>query len=260
MTSVRRKRHLRPRAVTRLVPPHRWSPSSTAPSTGAPNATFEAGPTQVCSTSREPPWCGDRHSLSRPLPAPAVAVALVGSRGSFRRPTPSLPLFRSGAPSAYESLAAPTPSRGQVLPRPPLVPRLGRLSPASDTRSPVGNALDPFASLSGFAPPLGLASSPLAVRARGPRAARRLLQLYRSTSTTPTSPDPAFTVASHRSTGDGAANGVANWVLLAQGFVDRQSDLGTPHLCIRMPRWIYPNPTRALTPPVAHRCSPCLEK
>lgn len=41
-------------------------------------------------------------------------------------------------------------------------------------------------------------------------------------------------MASHRSLGDGAANGVANWVLPAQGFVDRRSDLGTPHLCIRM--------------------------
>jgi len=60
--------------------------------------------------------------------------------------------------------------------------------------------------------------------------------------------------------GDGVANDVANWVLPAQGFVDRRSDLQTPHLRIRMPKWIYPNPTRALTPPVAHRCPPPLEK
>lgn len=51
-------------------------------------------------------------------------------------------------------------------------------------------------------------------------------------------------MASHRWLGDGAANDVANWVLPAQGFVDRRSDLGTPHLCIRMKRWIDPNPSQ----------------
>lgn len=146
-----------------------------------------------------------------------------------------MPSSGSGAPSADESFAPPTPA----------------CAGAAGTKTATGTsawppqpsfrhaftrryALDTLASLAGFAFPLGSASSPLAVRARGPRAARRLQQLERPTSTTSCSPDPGFTVASHRSLGDGAANGVANWVLPAQGFVDRRSDLGTPHLCIRM--------------------------
>lgn len=145
---------------------------------GCPEHRARAGPTLVCSTSREPRWRGDRRSLSRPLPAAAVAVAFVGSRGSFRRPTPSTPSSGSGAPSADESFAPPTPA----------------CAGAAGTKTATGTsawppqpsfrhaftrryALDTLASLAGFAFPLGLASSPLAVRARGPRAARRLQQL-----------------------------------------------------------------------------------
>lgn len=145
---------------------------------GCPEHRARAGPTRVCSTSREPRWSGDRRSLSRPLPAAAVAVALFGSRGSFRRPTPSTPSSGSGAPSADESFAPPTPA----------------CAGAAGTKTATGTsawppqpsfrhaftrryALDTLASLAGFAFPLGSASSPLAVRARGPRAARRLQQL-----------------------------------------------------------------------------------
>jgi hypothetical protein len=60
---------------------------------------------------------------------------------SERRTTAAL--SRSEAPSAGRSLRAVPCWRKQQLAGPPLVPRLGRLGPASDMLSPAASGLDP---------------------------------------------------------------------------------------------------------------------
>lgn len=101
----------------------------------------------------------------------------------------SLP-SRPEAPSTDES----PPPRSALMPgtkasRPPLIPWFRHLGSASDTRSRAGIRARPCL-------------LPAHAGARGPRAARRLLQLYGPTSTTPTSPNPAASMrCCHRAVG-----------------------------------------------------------
>jgi len=144
---------------------------------------------------------------------------------------PSPPPSRPEAPSTDES---PQP-RSALMPGtkaswPPLIPWFCHLGSASDTLSRVGNALDPFC-LPAFA------------GARGPPAARRLLQLFGPTSTTSTSPDPvAILRCCHRAAGSDASEesspaGLSQF----RGNADTVASSPPPR---RPPAstWIYPKP------------------
>ena len=111
------------------------------------------------------------------------------------------------------------------------MPRLSHLGSASDTRSRAGLRARPKL-------PTGYYTG-----APRPRAARRLLQLYGSTSTTPTPSDPAVTaMASHRMAG-GVAPGEAPPAELSR-FRGCRAALTSPQRPRRppAPTRIYPKP------------------
>jgi len=179
------------------------------------------------------------------FPRSIESNALFESQGPFRRPTPSTPPSRSRAPSTDESFVRAHP-----------LARMDRFEGrhryrgfAASARLPTrihafGNALDLSPSLSGRRLPRGKASSPpCELEREGHMPLVDFCSCHGPTSTASILPDPTFQVASHPgwvTTPESAAN----WVLSAQGFVDRRSGLETPHLRIRMPRWIDPNPSQ----------------
>lgn len=145
-------------------------------------------------------------SVAPASPVRPESNAFVGSRGSFRRSTPSTPLSRSRAPSTDES-----PVRAHPL------ARMGRsesrhrcLGFAASARLPtriraVGTALDLSPSLSGRRLPRGKASSPpCGLEREGRVPLVDFCSCHGSTSTAASSPDPVFLVASHLWTGDDA--------------------------------------------------------
>jgi len=106
---------------------------------GCPEHRARAGPTRVCSTSREPRGaetdapCHARFPRRLSPSRSSGAEDLSGGLRQVRRlPDPErlLPTSPSRRP--------PPLARAQSVRRPPLVLRLGRLSPASDTLSRVG--------------------------------------------------------------------------------------------------------------------------
>lgn len=139
VTSDSRKRHLRPRAVTRLVPLHRWSPFCHRSPKGAPSIVLGQDPrwfvrprVSRAGAETDAP-CHARFPRRLSPSRSSGAEDLSGGLRQVRRlPDPER------LPPTSPSRHPPPLARAQPVRRPPLVPRLGRLSPASDTLSRVG--------------------------------------------------------------------------------------------------------------------------